>query len=78
MATNSYTKYCALFDKKTSLALVGGLVSLIDYLTEKRLKAKVIKEYLAGLQLLCLEYTLNKVELKFYSYSILQKIIKGF
>lgn len=78
MATNSYTKYCVLFDKKAFLALVRGLTSLIDYLAEKKLKAKVIKEYLAGLELLCLECTLDEIELKFYSHSMLQKIIKDF
>lgn len=58
--------------------MVGGIPSWIDYLTGKRLKAKTIKGYLAGLQSLYLECTLNEIELKVYSHSMLQKIIKSF
>ncbi len=43
----------------------------------KRLKPKTIKGYLAGLQSLRMECTLDKAELKVYSHPILQKVIKG-
>ena len=44
----------------------------------RRLKAKTIKGYLAGLRSLRLECTLDEAELKVYSHPILQRIIKGF
>ena len=58
--------------------MVGGLASWIGYLAEKRLKAKAIKGYLAGLRSLRLECTLDEAELKVYSHPILQRIIKSF
>lgn len=73
MATNSYTKYYSLFNKKAFLAQVEEFTSWIGYLVDKRLKTKIIKEYLAKLQLLYLKYILNKIELKVYSHPILQK-----
>ncbi len=44
----------------------------------RRLKAKTIKGYLAGLRSLRLECTLGEAQLKVYSHPILQRIIKGF
>ena len=78
MATNSYTKYCTLFGKREFPAQVGGLAAWIGYLAGKRLKAKTIKAYLAGLRSLRLECTLDEAELKVYSHPILQRVIKGF
>lgn len=77
-ATYSYIKYCAVFGKRAFPTLVGDLTSWIGYLEGKRLKAKTIKRYLAGLQSLHLECTLDEAELKVYSHPMLQRIIKSF
>ena len=47
------------------------------YLGGKRLKPKTIKGYLAELQSLCLNCTLDKAELEVYSHPMLQRIIVG-
>lgn len=73
MATNTYTKYYSLFNKRAFFTQVEEFTSWIVYLVNKKLKAKIIKEYLAELQLLYLKYILNKMELKVYSHPILQK-----
>ena len=54
---------------------MGGLTAWIGYLGEKKLKPKTIKGYLARLQSLLLDCTLDKTELEVYSHPIPQKII---
>lgn len=77
IATNSYTKHCALFGKNTFSAQVGGLKVWIGHLGGRRVKTKTIKGYLAGLQSLSLNCTLDMAKLEIYNHLILQKIIVG-
>ena len=76
-ATNSYTKYCSLFEKRAFPAQVRGLRAWIGHLGERKLKSKTTKGYLAGLRLICLDCILDRTELEVYSHPILQKIIAG-
>lgn len=62
--TNSFTKYCVFFGKRSFLAQVQGPAAWIGHLRVIRLKPKIIKGYLAGLQSLCLNCKLDKTELE--------------
>ena len=76
-ATNSYTEYCTLFEKRPFPAHVGRLAAWIVHLGGRRLKPKMIKGYLTGLRFHRLDCTLDMAELEVYSHLILQKIIAG-
>ena len=58
-ATNSYTKYCAHFEKRPFPTQVGGLAAWIGHLGERRLKSKTINGYLAGFCSLRMDCTLD-------------------
>lgn len=60
-AINSYTEYCALFEKRPFFVQVGGLVAWIGHLGGKKHKPKTIKGYLVGFCALRLDCTLDIV-----------------
>lgn len=77
IATNSYTKYRALFGKIPFFAQVRGLETWINNLRRRRLKTKTIIEYLAEFQSFCLNCTSDIAKLGIYNHLIFQKIIVG-
>lgn len=61
---NRFTKYFAFLEKNSFPVQVGDLAWRICYSKQKILKVKIMKIYLADLQLFYIEYIFHKIELK--------------